>query len=149
MGAYWRQQPITIKQRNLIGLIERVLHVDFLGNNRGGASDFIGMYKPELEGKGVKPRPFSPWVYTWYKLTYFGDPASKYYVEKPYTDSDVLDAISDVVGYIPDTKSEAETALKDTLSTDEKLEYGLYESCDEDYLFDLLDNGDDVPGYRE
>lgn len=93
----------------------------------------------------TKTQKYSDWVYYWAK-DFMGVPT----ICASDIDPQMPELINSFLPYILDASDpeDYEQTLYDTLTPDERSEYGAYED-DSDYIFDLIDEGDDIPGFRE
>ncbi len=93
----------------------------------------------------TKTQKYSDWVYYWAK-----DFTGVTTIRASDIDPLMPELINSFLPYILDASDpeDYEQTLYDTLTPDERLEYGAYED-DSDYIFDLIDEGDDIPGFRE
>ena len=93
----------------------------------------------------TKTQKYSDWVYYWAK-----DFTGVTTIRASDIDPLMPELINSFLHYILDASDpeDYEQTLYDTLTPDERSEYGAYED-DSDYIFDLIDEGDDIPGFRE
>lgn len=93
-------------------------------------------------------RKFSQWVYCWYEENTFSSLELHDNVPS-YSDEEVVEKIRSCTDLYEEDESEIEPALKDMLTPDEKVSYGVYDTTDYDYIEDFDDLGMDIPGYRD
>ena len=93
-------------------------------------------------------RKFSPLVYCWYEENVFSS-LELHTMVPSYSDEEVVEKIRSCTDLYEGDESEIESALKDMLTPDEKVSYGVYDTMDYNYIEDLDDCGMDIPGYRD
>ena len=93
----------------------------------------------------IKTQKYSDWVYSWAK-----DFTGVTTLRASDIDPLMPELINSFLPYILDASDpeDYEQTLYDTLTPDERLEYGAYDD-DSDYIFDLMDEDYDIPGFRE
>jgi hypothetical protein len=93
----------------------------------------------------TRTQKYSDWVYYWAK-DFMGVPT----VRASIIDPVMPQLVNSFLPFSIDSRypEDYEQELYDALTPDERLEYGAYED-DSDYIFDLIDTGDDIPGLRE